>query len=174
MKKLYVSFLLLSIGIAATAQDTTAPVLNKSNRIILHFNDTTGKFTQLARILIDRGYDIAMKDREFGILRTTHSPLRGGYSWTDQLEIKTFFRDSTITFSGITYSTGSSQDFVRYEYANEVYYSKKWYRNLMLSWNEMMMIAELLKPVSITYLTVDVTEKAQKVDPFKRGNQPTF
>ena len=160
MKKLYLSFSLLLFGVAVLAQDTTAPVLNKSNRIILHFRDTTGKFMQLARLLIDRGYDIAMKDRELGILRTTHSPLRGGHSFHDQLEILTIFRDSTITFSGITYSPGIGSEFSKFEYKSEVSYSKRWDRNLMLSWEEMQKIAELLKPAFITYLTVDVTEKA--------------
>jgi len=150
------------------AQDTTAPVLNKSNRIILHFKDTTGLFTQLARLFIDRGYDIDMKDRELGILRTKPSPLRGGYSWSDQVEIRTIFRDSTITFSGIAYSTSSSQDFVVYQIRSEVSYSKKWYRNIMLSWEEMTTIAELLKPTSISYLTVDVSERAKPSPPYQQ------
>jgi len=171
MKKIYLSFFILLAGVAALAQDTTAPVLNKSNRIILHFTDTTGKFTQLARLLIDRGYDIAMKDRELGILRTTHSPLRGGHSFHDQLEISTVFRDSSITFSGITYSPGVGNDFTRFDYKFEVSYSKKWERNIMLSWNEMMTIANLLKPAFITYSTVDVTEKAlPRTDLFKHTN----
>jgi len=150
------------------AQDTTAPVLNKSNRIILHFKDTTGLFTQLARLFIDRGYDIDMKDRELGILRTKPSPLRGGYSWSDQVEIRTIFRDSTITFSGIAYSTSSSQDFVVYQIRSEVSYSKKWYRNIMLSWEEMTTIAELLKPTSISYLTVDVSGRIPPIPPYQQ------
>lgn len=171
MNKLYLSFFLLFTGISVLAQDTTVPVLNKSNRIILHFSDTTGKFMQLARILIDRGYDLDMKDPELGILRTKPSPLRGATSFTDQVEIKTLFRDSTITFSGVTYSESSGHDFARYEIRSEVYYSKKWYRNIMLSWEEMRKIAELLKPAFITYSTVDVTEKAQRVESwYKRNN----
>ena len=92
MIKFYLSILLLLTGASVFAQDTTtAPVLNKSNRIILHFTDTTGKFTQLARMLVDRGYDIEMKDRELGVLRTKPGALRGGNSFVDQVEIKTIF-----------------------------------------------------------------------------------
>jgi len=162
MQKFYLAFFLSLIGAPVLAQDTTAPVLNKSNRIILHFTDTTGKFTQLAHILIDRGYDIDMKDRELGILRTKPGPLRGGESFTDQVEIKSLFGDSTVTFSGVTYSETYSHDFVHYQIRNEVFYTKKKYRNIMLSWEEMGKIAELLKPAFITYSTVDVTEKAQR------------
>ena len=162
MRKFYLSFFLLLTGASLLAQDSTAPVLNKSNRIILHFTDTTGKFTQLARILIDRGYDIDMKDRELGILRTKPGPLRGGASFTDQVEIKSVFRDSTITFSGVTYSESYGHDFARYVLKDEVTYSKKKYRNIMLSWEEMVNLAELLKPAFITYSIVDVTEKAQR------------
>jgi hypothetical protein len=171
MSKLYLSFFLLLTGTSILAQDTTAPVLNKSNRIILHFADTTGKFTQLARILIDRGYDIDMKDRELGILRTKPSQLPGGTYFTDQLEIKTIFRDSTLTFSGVTYSQSYGHDFTINVIRNEVSYSKKFYRNIMLSWEEMGKIAELLKPAFITYSTVDVTDKAQRVEwRYKRNN----
>jgi len=165
-------FLLLS-GAAALAQETTAAVWNKSNCIILHFTDTTGKFTQLARLFIDRGYDIDMKDRELGILRTKPSPLRGGHTFLDKLEIKTIFRDSTITFSGVTYSPGVGNDFTRFDDKYEVLYSKKWERNIMLSWEEMQTIAELLKPASITYSTVDVTDKAlntQNGPVYRRNN----
>jgi hypothetical protein len=150
------------------AQETTTPVLNKSNRIILHFTDTTGLFTQLARLYIDRGYDIDMKDRELGILRTKPGPLRGGYSWSDQVQILTIFRDSTITFSGISYSSSMSQDFVVYQIKSEVSYSKKWNRNLMLSWEEMRTIAELLKPTSISYITVDVSGRIPPVPPYQQ------
>jgi hypothetical protein len=171
MNKFYLAIFLFLTGASVLAQDTTAPVLNKSNRIILHFADTTGKFMQLAHILIDRGYDIEMKDHELGILRTRPGPLRGGYSFTDQVEIKTVFRDSTITFSGVTYTESSGQDFVRYQITNEVAYSKKQHRNVMLSWEEMGKIAELLKPASITYSTFDVTGKVQRVESwYKRNN----
>ncbi|MBO9202805.1 MULTISPECIES: hypothetical protein [Niastella] len=168
MSKLYLSFFLLLAGVSVLAQDTTAPILNKSNRIILHFTDTTGKFMQLTRLLIDRGYDIEMKDRELGILRTKPSPLRGGYAFSDQLEVKTLFRDSTITFSGVTYSESTGHDFVIYQVRNEVSYSKTMYRNIMLSWEELGKIAELLKPAFITYSTVDVTRKAQRIESWYR------
>jgi len=171
MWKFYLFIFLLPTGTAVLAQDTTVPILNKSNRIILHFTDTAGKFTQLARILIDRGYDIDMKDRELGILRTKPGPLRGGIFFTDQVEIKTIFRDSTITFSGVTYSEGYGHGFARYEIKNEVSYSKKLYRNIMLSWEEMVKIAELLKPAFITYSTVEVTEKPKRIESwYKRNN----
>ncbi|OQP58825.1 hypothetical protein A3860_39330 [Niastella vici] len=167
MKKIYLSFFLLLTGVAALAQDTTAPVLNKSNRIILHFTDTTGKFTQLARLLIDRGYDIDMKDRELGILRTQPSPLRGASFWTDRVEIKTIFKDSTITFSGVYSYETYEHNLVRYE----VFFSKKPDKDIMRSWEEMQTIAELLKPAFITYSTVDVTGKVQKVESwYKRNN----
>jgi hypothetical protein len=172
MNKFYLALFLLLTGESVPAQDTTsAPVLNKSNRIILHFTDTTGKFTQLARVLIDRDFDIEMKDRELGILRTKPSPLRGGYNFTDELEIKTVFRDSTITFSGITYTETSGSDFVRYRITYEVFYSKKPHRNVMLSWNEMVKIADVLKPAFITYSTGDVSVKPPKVESwYKRNN----
>jgi hypothetical protein len=172
MSKFYLSIFLLLTGAPVFAQDTTtAPVLNKSNRIILHFTDTTGKFTQLARILIDRDYDIDMKDRELGILRTKPSALRGGNSFVDQLEIKTVFRDSTITFSGVTYTESSGHDFSRYRITYEVFYSKKPNRNVMLSWEEMVKIAEVLKPSFITYTTGNVSVEPPKVESwYKRNN----
>lgn len=39
-------------------QQTVEPVKNKSNRIILHFNDTTGLFSRFAMLLTDRSYDL--------------------------------------------------------------------------------------------------------------------
>ena len=172
MNKLYLSFFLLLTSASMLAQDTTTtPVPDKSNRLILHFKDTTGKFTQLAHIFIDRGYDIDMKDREFGILRTKPSPLHGGDSFTDQLEIKTIFRDSSITFSGVTYSEWWGRDGTTYKVTSEVHYLKKNNRNIMLSWEELGKIAELLKPAFITYSTVDVTKKGLKAElEYKRNN----
>ncbi|HEY8897027.1 MAG TPA: hypothetical protein VIM79_19525 [Niastella sp.] len=174
MNKLYLSFILLLTCASLQAQDTTnTPVLNKSNRIILHFTDTVGKFSQLARILVDRGHDIDMKDRELGILRTKPSPLRGGHSFNDQVEIKTIFRDSTITFSGVTYELSYAHDLSSNEIKSEaIYSSKKVHRNNMLSWEEMEKIAELLKPASITYSTAVVSEKPQPIAgwQYKRSN----
>jgi hypothetical protein len=173
MSKFYQGIFLLLTGVAALAQDTTtAPVLNKSNRIILHFTDTTGKFMQLARILIDREYDLEMINRELGILRTKPGPLRGGTGFTDQVEIKTVFRDNTITFSAVSYAESHGQDFSQYRLTYEVFYSKKPYQNVMLSWDEMIRIAEQLKPAFITYSTVDVSEKIKPFEgwQYKRNN----
>jgi hypothetical protein len=160
MKKRYFLFFLF-IAVHASAQETTTPVLNKSNRIILHFNDTTGVFTQLARILIDRGYDIEMKDRELGILRTKPSPLPGGASFYNQLEVKTIFRDSTITFSGVAYLSDSKF---------EVLFSKRWTRIIMQSWDEMMTIAEMLKPAYISYVAVNTSCSYPFAQPHRRNN----
>jgi hypothetical protein len=154
MKKLYIlSSLLLFIGVQLSGQETATPILDKSNRIILHCKDTSGLFTALARILIDRGHDIEYKDRELGILRTKPSTIPGGYSYNEQMAVKTVFRDSTITFSGAIHSLtflGESQ----YESHYEAVFSKK--RNIInLPWNELTLIAGLLKPDSVTYLTVN-------------------
>jgi hypothetical protein len=173
MSKFYLSFFLFLTGASVLAQDTTTPVLNKSNRIVLHFTDTTGKFMQLAHILIDRGHNIEMKDPELGILRTKPSPLRGSSSFSDQVEINTIFRDSTITFSGVTHEQWFGYGLSRYEVKSEAIYStKKINRNNMLSWEEMGRIAELLKPAFITYSTADVTEKVQPSEgwKYKRNN----
>ena len=169
---MYLYLFLLMTGTSVLAQDTTAPVLNESNRIILHFADTSGKFLQLAHIFIDRGYDIDMKDPELGILRTKPGPLRGGDSFTDQVEIKTIFRDSTITLSGVTYYQATGHDWSIYDIKREVSYSTKRYSNVRLSWEELEKIAALLKPAFITYSTVDVTAKKQKVEGwrYKRNN----
>lgn len=131
-----------------TAQETTQPVLKRSNRIILHYDDTTGLFTQLAKIFIDEGYDIEWKDREFGILRTAPKYLFEYYQTFSV--IKSLFRDSTI----ILYGFGRQSDFyteakfLRYK---EIYRGDVSYR----TWNEMMKIAELMKPKSITYARVE-------------------
>lgn len=153
------------------AQEINEPISN-SNRIILHFTDTSGKFMQLARIFVDREYDIDMKDQELGILRTKPSPLRGAGSFKDEVEIKTLFRDSTITFSAVTYTESFGHDFSTYMIKYEVYYSKKTHRNVMLSWEEMERIAHLLKPDLITYSTVDFTVKEKQVEGWrhKRNN----
>jgi hypothetical protein len=173
MIKLYFSFFLLLTGASLLAQDTTTtPVLNKSTRLILHFTDTVGKFSQLARILVDRGHDIDMKDRELGILRTKPSPLRGSSSYANQVEIKTIFRDSTITFAGVTYEQGFGHD-SWYEIKSEAVYSKKRiHHNNMLSWEEMGRIAELLKPAFITYSEANIIVKPYQSEgwQYKRSN----
>jgi hypothetical protein len=173
MNKLYLSFILLLACTSLLAQDTTTtPVLNKSTRMILHFTDTSGKFSQLARILTDRGHDIEMKDRELGILRTKASQLRGSSNYTDQVEIKAIFRDSIITFSGVTYEMRFGTDLNRYQSKSEaVYTTRKILGNNMLSWEEMGKIAELLKPQSITYSEADISIKPQPpVWQYKRSN----
>ena len=156
MNKLYIlSGLLLFIGGQLSGQETetAAPVLNKSNRIILHFKDTTGLFTALARILIDRGHDIEYKDREFGILRTKPGTIPGGDSYNDQMEVKTIFRDSTITFSSAVHSLAFFPESF-YESRYELMFTKNRKNITNLPWNELMLIAGLLKPVSVTYQTV--------------------
>jgi hypothetical protein len=126
-----------------TAQETTQPVANKSNRIILHFDDTTGIFTRLGRLFIERGYDIEMKDREFGLLRTKP---RVYYSDINiKTKIKTIFRDSTVTL----YADELFRDFyhdVRYTTRKGLFYT-----HTHEVWVEMMAMAEILKPKTITY-----------------------
>lgn len=173
MNKLYLSFILLLTGASVLAQDTTTvPVLNKSTRMILHFTDTVGKFSQLARILTDRGHDIDMKDRELGILRTKASQLRGSSNYNTQVEIRAIFRDSTITFSGVTYELWYGGD-SRFGIKSQAVYSKRSIlHNNMLSWEEMGRIAELLKPESITYSEVDISVKPYQSEgwQYKRSN----
>ncbi|HEX6428337.1 MAG TPA: hypothetical protein VF008_11650 [Niastella sp.] len=160
MKKCYIlSCLIIFIGGQLTGQQTATPVLNKSNRIILHFKDTTGLFTALARILIDRGHDIDYKDRELGILRTKPSQIPGGYSYTDQMEVKTVFRDSTITFSCAIH-----ERYFQDEYHYELVFTKKRNKIIDISWDELMLITGLLKPDSVTYLTVNTTKPYGKFD----------
>jgi hypothetical protein len=133
--------------ITCTAQETAQPVINKSNQIILHFDDTTGVFTRLGRLLIDRGYDIEMKDREFGILRTRPAKY---YSYANyHAEIKSIFRDSTVTLYAYT---GQN------EFNDEVKYTTRkgfLYTTTNKAWVEMMRIAETLKPKTITYAHVE-------------------
>lgn len=131
-----------------TAQETTEPVKNISNRIILHYDDTTGLFTQLVKIFIDKGYDIEWKDREFGILRTAPK-YQFEYNETFSL-IKTIFRDSTITMYGI----GRQHTFYNEAKAARIKEENKG-SMATRTWNEMMTIAELMKPKSITYAHVE-------------------
>ena len=154
MNKLYIlSCILLFIGSGSSGQETATPVLNKSNRIILHFKDTTGLFTALARILIDRGHDIEYKDREFGILRTKPGTIPGGDSYNDQMEVKTVFRDSTITFSSVVHSFSFLRE-SQYASRYELMFTKNRKNITNLPWDELMLIAGLLKPESVTYQTV--------------------
>jgi hypothetical protein len=159
MNKRYIlSSLLLFIGGQLSAQEvsgqeTAAPVVNKTNRIILHYKDTTGLFTALARILIDRGHDIEYKDREFGLLRTKPGTIPGGDSYNERMEVKTVFRDSTITISSAVHSLTCFHDSF-YESQYELMFTKNRKNITNLPWNELMLIAGLLKPESLTYQTV--------------------
>lgn len=133
----------LITAITCTAQETTEPIHRKSNRIILHFDDTTGLFLQMGRILIDRGYDIDFKDRELGILRTKQRVwFREYYTYG---EIKTIFRDSTVTI----YAESHSRDFT-YEVK---YFQRKGFDKAATNgiWEELMNIANMLRPKYITY-----------------------
>jgi hypothetical protein len=131
-----------------TAQETTEPVKNSSNRIILHYDDTTGLFTQLVKVLIDKGYDIEWKDREFGILRTAPKYL---FEYTQTFSvIKALFSDSTITIYGI------GRQYDSYNEAKPAKIKEEKRGSLATrTWNEMMKIAELMKPKSITYAHVE-------------------
>jgi hypothetical protein len=133
----------LITAITCTAQETTAPVHKKSNRIILHFDDTTGLFLQLGRIFIDRGYDIDFKDRELGVIRTKQRIwFREYYTFG---EIKTIFRDSTVTI----YAESHSRD---YTYEVKFYHRKDFDKSTPKSvWEELMNIGNMLKPKYITY-----------------------
>lgn len=144
MKKiLHLLFTVLLASFYCTAQETSQPVLNKSNRIILHFDDTTGLFIQVGRILIDRGYDIEMADRELGVLRTKGGTCSSEYY--HYTEMKTIFRDSTITIYAVNHSGNIFYD-VKFT-------QKKGYIKTTINkaWQEMMTIAGMLKPKTITY-----------------------
>lgn len=134
------SLLLIMVNTMAQ-QQSTQPIKNKSNRIVMHFKDTSGLFTSFAKTLIDRGYEIEEKDRELGTLKTAPSSVPSGYSHKQQ--IKAVFRDSTITISGASYSGG---------YKFDTFYTAKNRKNIVdLSWQEMMTVCALLKPETITY-----------------------
>lgn len=125
---------------AVGQQQTTEPIKNKSNRIIMHFRDTTGLFTRLAKDLIDRGYEIETKDRDLGIIKTKPTDQPGGWSFKN--EIKAVFRDSTITLSDVMYSGGYKFDLWYVTRKGIIHYK---------AWNHIMEIANALKPDSITY-----------------------
>lgn len=141
MKKLLLAALLSPICIIA--QETSEPIKNKSNRLILHFKDTTGVFTQLAKEFIDRGYDIETKDRELGILKTKPGPVS---KYGFEMEYKAIFRDTTITISSASFNGG---------YKFDVFYIPKKKGHLIgVSWLEMTNLAALLKPNFITYTEI--------------------
>jgi hypothetical protein len=119
--------------------ETSEPVKNKSNRIILHFRDTTGVFIKLSKDLIDRGYDLDTKDREIGIIKTKARNLPGG--WSHSVEVRCLFRDSTVTISAT-----QPKDFTF-----DIFYTTRKGSTFYQTWNELLFIANLLKPNSIGY-----------------------
>jgi hypothetical protein len=140
----FLSCLVFLIALKSEAQQqTTEPVRNKSNRIILHYKDTTGLFTQLAKDLIDRGYELVTRDRELGIVKTNKTDQPGG--WSFQNEIKAVFRDSTITISDVMYSSNLKID---------LFYVTKKYIIHYKAWNHVMEIANSMKPDHISYMEV--------------------
>lgn len=121
-------------------QQTVEPIKNKSNRIVLHFKDTSGLFTKLAKTLIDLGYEFEEKDRELGMLKTKPMEQPGGWSFKN--EIKAVFRDSTITLSDVMISGG---------YKFDLYYVTKKGVIHYKAWNHIMDIANGINPDQITY-----------------------
>lgn len=136
----FLSCVLLLIGVNSSGQGTSEPVKNKSNRIILHFKDTTGLFTKLAKSLIDMGYEFEEKDRELGILKTKPMDQPGGWSFKN--EIKAVFRDSALTLSDVMLTSGYRFDLFYVTKKGVIHYR---------AWNHLMEIANSLKPDSITY-----------------------
>jgi len=121
-------------------QETIEPVKNKSNRIILHFKDTTGLFIRFAKELIDRGYDLETKDRETGIIKTKVRSLPGG--WAHNVQIRSLFRDSTITLS-------ASQPA---DFSFDVFYITRKESTFYQTWNELLFLARQLNSDNIGFL----------------------
>lgn len=132
--------LLTLLAFKVYSQQTTEPVKNKSNRIVLHFKDTSGLFTKLAKTLIDMGYEIEEKDRDLGTLKTKPTDQPGGWSFKN--EIRAVFRDSTITLSDNMYSGGYKFDLFYVTRKGVIHYK---------AWNHLMEIANGLKPEHITF-----------------------
>jgi hypothetical protein len=122
------------------AQETLEPVKNKSNRIILHYKDTTGLFIRTAKELIDRGYDLETKDQETGIIKTKVRNLPGG--WSHSVQVRCLFRDSTLTFSAT-----QPKDF-----SWDIFYTIRKGSTFYQTWKELMGIANQLKPDQISYI----------------------
>lgn len=141
MNKLsFILCFILLISIKSEAQQQTSqPIKNKSNRIILHYNDTSGLFTKLAKDLIDRGYDLEIKDRETGVIKTKVRNLPGG--WAHSVQIRALFRDSTLTFSAT-----QPKDF-----SWDIFYVTRKGSTLYQTWNELLYIANELNPDRISY-----------------------
>ena len=131
--------LLFSCTQLVAQQQTIDPVKNKSNRIILHYRDTTGLFTRLAKYLIDRGYDLDTKDRETGVIKTKVRNRPGG--WSHSVQIRALFRDSTLTFSAT-----QPKDF-----SWDIFYMTRKGTTFYQTWNELMLIANHLTPDRISY-----------------------
>lgn len=139
MIKLYLSCIIVLSCTNLMAQ-SAEPVKNKSNRIILHFKDTSGLFTRLAKTLIDIGYEFEEKDRELGILKTKPMEQPGGWSFKN--EIKAVFRDSIITLSDVMYSGSYKFDLWYVTRKGIIHYK---------AWHHVMEIANGIKPDQITY-----------------------
>jgi hypothetical protein len=142
-KRYILSGLFILFAISSIAQETAQPVLQKSNRIILHFKDTTGLFLQLGKIFVDRGYDFEMISPELGLLKTRPSKLPGSSIYKN--ELRAVFRDSTISFSSVAYF---------HDCSHEVVFPATRYNIIDLAWSEMMKIGALLEPASITYAAI--------------------
>jgi hypothetical protein len=121
-------------------QQTSEPIKNKSNRIILYLKDTAGAFSHFAKILTDRSYDLEIKDRETGIIKTTIRNLPGG--WAHKVQIRCLFRDSTMTLSA-----NQPNDF-----SFDVFYMTRKGSTFYQTWNELLTLAEQMKPSRIAYM----------------------
>lgn len=139
-KRLLFIIIVLLIAVKSQGQIQTAePIKNKSNRIILHFRDTTGLFTRLAKDLIDRGYDLETKDRETGVIKTKVRNLPGG--WSHSVQIRALLRDSTLTFSATQPN----------DFSWDIFYMTRKGTTFHQTWNELMNIALQLQPDRIRY-----------------------
>jgi hypothetical protein len=140
MRNACLSVFVLLISVKGFAQETAEPIKNKSNRIILHFKDTTGLFTRFAKFLTDRSYDLEIKDREAGVIKTKVRNLPGG--WAHSIQIRSIFRDSTITLSAT-----QPKDFTW-----DIFYVTRKGSTFYQTWNELIYLGNQLKPESITYM----------------------
>jgi hypothetical protein len=143
MHRLLLAFLITIAfcGSINAQQETISPIKNKSNRIILHFQDTLGVFTKLKKILTDRNYDLEINDRETGIIKTKNRNLPGG--WSHSVQIRFLMRDSTVTISA------KQPD----DFSFDIFYmtSRSTFRE---TWKELMLLASELHPARISYLAV--------------------
>jgi hypothetical protein len=127
---------------AAILQETTEPIKGKSNRIIFHFNDTSGLFSSLSKILTDKGYDLEVKDRETGVIKTKTRDMPGG--WAFSIQMRALFRDSTVTFSAT-----QPKDF-----SWDIFYLSGKGTTFNKIWNEILAIGEEMKPLRVGFLYV--------------------